>query len=111
MRITQIADCIRATVLFGADKTDNITDACGSDMMSDVLAYANGKGMLITGLVNPQVIRTAHMLDMHAVVFARGKMPTAEMIALAAENDIAVLFTEMGMFEVCGLLYGAGLGG
>ena len=110
MKVSQIADQIRATVLSGADMDDDIQAACGSDMMSDVLAYANGKGMLITGLVNPQVVRTAHMLDMHCIVFARGKTPTAEMVSLAADNGIAVMVTEMGMFEACGLLYGAGLG-
>ncbi len=110
MNITTIAGCIKGRILAGADMKDEIMTACGSDMMSDVLAFANGKGMLITGLVNPQVIRTIHMLDMRCVIFARGKVPTPEMLQLAEENGIAVLVTDMGMFEACGLLYAAGLG-
>ncbi|HPF54220.1 MAG TPA: hypothetical protein PLM48_06220 [Clostridia bacterium] len=87
-----------------------VENACGSDMMSDVLAFALDHGILLTGLVNAQVIRTAHMMDMCCVAFLRGKTPTPETCRLAEENGIAVLLSEMGMYEACGLLYEQGLG-
>ena len=83
--------------------------ACGSDMMSDVLAYVKDQAVLLTGLVNSQVIRTAEMMDMNCVVFVRSKMPTAEMIALAEESGIVLLATEKRMYEACGILYSNGL--
>ena len=78
-------------------------------MMSDVLAYVKDQAVLITGLVNSQVIRTAEMMDMNCVVFVRSKMPTAEMIALAEESGIVLLATEKRMYEACGILYSNGL--
>ena len=79
-------------------------------MMSDVLAYVKNQAVLLTGLVNLQVIRTAGMMDMHCIVFVRSKMPTEEMLAAAAEHDIVVMTTNLRMYEACGMLYNNGLG-
>ena len=78
--------------------------------MSDVLAYVKDQGVLITGLVNPQVIRTAMMMDMRCIVFVRSKRPTPEMLDLAKEHHIAVLASDSRMYEACGKLYSNGLG-
>jgi predicted transcriptional regulator len=97
-------------VLVGEDRLDEQVDtACGSDLMSDVLAYAENEAVLLTGLVNPQVIRTAEMMDIVCLVFVRGKEPTEAMIKLAEERSIVLMSTEKGMFTSCGLLYVAGL--
>ena len=85
--------------------------ACGSDMMSDVLAYVKDQAVLLTGLNNPQVVRTAEMMDMHCVVFVRGKQPDEQILKLADMRGIAVLTTDLPMFTACGLLYDAGLRG
>lgn len=82
-----------------------------SDMMSDVLAYANDKTVLITGLNNPQVIRTAEMLDISLVVMVRGKHPSLETIKLAEENNITIIVTNNIMFKTCGVLYEKGMEG
>ena len=74
-------------------------------MMSDVLAFVKDQTALLTGLVNPQVVRTAMMVDMRCIVFVRGKNPTPEMIELAEENHIVLLSTELRMYEACGRLY------
>ncbi|MBE6576306.1 MAG: hypothetical protein E7654_08555 [Ruminococcaceae bacterium] len=112
MKIQTLVDLLGADVLCGADLLDgNVQSACGSDMMSDVLAYVKEQAVLLTGLVNPQVIRTAMMMDMHCIVFVRGKTPTEEMIALAEESGIVLLSTEERMYGACGKLYAAGLGG
>ena len=89
--------------------SNDVSYAFCSDMMSDVLAYVKEQGVLITGLVNPQVIRTANMMDMVCVIFARGKTPTEEMIELANECGVALMRTGKRSFETCGLLYSAGL--
>lgn len=85
--------------------------ACGSDMMSDVLAFVKDQSILLTGLVNPQVVRTADMMDMICIIFVRGKQPDADMIELADERGIALMSTTHRMFTSCGLLWENGLRG
>ena len=80
-----------------------------SDMMSDVLAFAEDHSVLVTGLCNPQVIRTAEMLDMACIIFVRGKKPDEQMCRMAGEKDMVILSTAFSMFKTCGLLYEAGL--
>ena len=110
MKISEIKDFLDAKVMTGEGILDHeVASACCSDMMSDVLAYVKDQGVLITGLVNPQVIRTANMMDMACVVFARSKIPTKEMIELAEESGIAVMCTDKRAFEASGILYMAGL--
>ncbi len=111
MKIAQICELLEAEVLCGADQMDHeVHSACGSDMMSDVLAYVKDQAVLITGLVNPQVIRTAEMMDMVCIVFVRAKTPTEEMIRLADDAGMVLLRTHKRMYEACGKLYAAGLG-
>jgi len=88
-----------------------ITAACGSDLMSDALAFGENKGILLTGLNNPQSIRTAEMMDIHCVVLVRGKEPDDGLVALANEKDIVVLKSKHSMYTSCGILYMAGLVG
>ena len=111
MKIRQIAALRGAEVLVGEEHLEEeVLSACGSDMMSDVLAYVKDQAVLLTGLVNPQVIRTAMMMDMRCVVFVRSKRPSPEMLELAAESGLAVMTTAMRMYESCGRLYSSGLG-
>ena len=86
-----------------------IIGGCGSDLMSDVLAAVKPGAVLLTGLCNPQVVRTAQMADVRAVIFLRGKQPTPEMIELATQKNIPIISSQKGMFELCGQLYTAGL--
>ncbi len=112
MTIGDIANILSAKVLVGKDKTDiEVLTACGSDMMSDVLAFVKDQSVLLTGLVNIQTVRTAIMMDMVCIVFVRGKKPAESLLALARENDIAVLGTDLPMFPACGKLYSNGLRG
>ncbi len=111
MKIREIASLLGADILCGEALLDEeVQSACGSDMMSDVLAYVKDQGVLVTGLVNPQVIRTAMMMDMRCIVFVRSKRPTPEMLDLAREHHIAVLASCSRMYEACGKLYASGLG-
>jgi hypothetical protein len=94
----------------GEEKSDlEILSACGSDLMSDVMAFVKERVLLLTGLVNPQVIRTAELMDICGVIFVRGKNPSADMIDMAKESDIILGGTKLPMFISCGKLYEAGL--
>ena len=112
MKISTIRELLEAEVLCGAEHLDvDVHSACGSDMMSDVLAYVKDQAVLVTGLNNPQVIRTADMMDMVCVVYVRGKRPDALSLELAVESNICVLTTKTPMFACCGILYENGLRG
>ncbi len=112
MKICEIKDLLGAEVLCGEDMLEHdVSSACCSDMMSDVLAYVKEQAVLLTGLVNPQVVRTAEMMDMKCIVFVRGKKPDESMIELAKENGIPLLRTKREMFTSCGILYENGLRG
>lgn len=112
MTINDIKTLLNADLLSGENLLSNeVHTACGSDMMSDVLAFVKDQAVLLTGLLNPQVVRTAEMMDIICIVFVRGKTPDEAVINLAAEMNIAVLSTDMRMFEACGILYTEGLGG
>lgn len=111
MKIRELVSLLDADALCCEDCLDDeIINACGSDMMSDVLAFVKDQTALLTGLVNPQVIRTAMMVDMPCVVFVRGKCPSPDMIALAKDNSIVLLTSRLRMYEACGRLYVKGLG-
>ena len=112
MTVNEISARVNATLLTGAAHLDGeISRAFGSDMMSDALAYADSHTILLTGLCNLQVLRTAEMLDIPVILFVRGKQPDAAMLELAEENDICLLTTQLTMFNSCGILYEAGLRG
>ena len=112
MYLKEIRDILDAEVLCGEDKLDvEALSACGSDFMSDVLAYVKNQAVLLTGLVNPQVIRTADMMEMKCIIFVRGKRPDATMLALAEARDIVVMTTALPMYPSCGKLYMNGLQG
>ena len=112
MKIITMKELLDAEVVCNEDGLSrHVYSACGSDMMSDVLAYVKDQAVLLTGLVNSQVIRTAEMMDMVCIVFVRSKEPTEEMIELAKESGIVLLKTSKRMYEACGKLYMNGLNG
>ena len=112
MKLSAIREILDATVLSGEEHLDReVLAACGSDFMSDVLAYVKDQAVLLTGLNNPQVVRTADMMDMVCIVFVRGKRPDDMLLSLAEERGIAVMTTDLTMFTACGLLYEKGLRG
>ncbi len=111
MTVNDIIRILKADVIFPEDLDAEVKTACGSDMMSDVLAYVKDQSVLLTGLMNPQVVRTAEMMDMVCIVFVRGKTPDETIINLAKNRGITLLSTPYRMFTACGLLYSNGLGG
>lgn len=112
MKISEVKKILDAKFLSGEDMIDSeVFSACGSDLMSDVLAFVKDQALLLTGLINPQVIRTAEMMDIKAIVFVRGKIPEENIIALAEERKIILMTTEYPLYIACGMLYSGGLKG
>ena len=110
MKISTMKELLEAEVLCCEENLGrHVYSACGCDLMSDVLAYVKDQAVLLTGLVNPQVIRTAVMMDMVCIVFVRSKDPTPEMLSLAKESGIVVMSTDKRLYEACGILYSNGL--
>lgn len=110
MKLSEIKDILDAKVLCGEDNLDiEVKSAFASDMMSDVLAYVNNEALLLTGLCNPQVVRTAELMDMKCIVIVRGKKPDEVILELARQKGIVVLVSALLMYEASGRLYGAGL--
>ncbi len=112
MKISTMKALLDAEVLCCEENVEkHVYSACGCDLMSDVLAYVKDQAVLLTGLINPQVIRTAVMMDMLCIVFVRSKEPSEEMLTLAKESGIVVMTTEKRLYEACGILYANGLVG
>lgn len=112
MLLSKVQGILEAEVLSGENLQEiDVHSACGCDLMSDVLAYVKDQALLLTGLVNPQVVRTAEMMDIIAICFVRGKRPDDEIIKLAKEKNITLITTEHPLYTACGLLYQAGLEG
>ena len=110
MKISTVKEILNADVVCGEELLDEeVFSAFGCDLMSDVLAFVKNQALLLTGLVNPQVVRTAEMMDMKAIVFVRGKTPDEEVIELAKNKDIILLKTDERLYPACGKLYNAGL--
>jgi predicted transcriptional regulator len=112
MTLAEIKDLLDADVIVGEDMLDlDVSKGFAADLMSDVLAFAKEGSILLTGLTNPLVVRTAETLDLRAIIFVRGKRPSPEAVRLAQEKNIPLLGTRNILFESCGKLYAAGMRG
>ncbi len=109
MKISEIATLINARIVSDIKEDKKIEKAFSSDLMSDVLTLDDGNILLITGLANIQLIRTAEMADIEVVLLARGKKATNDMIQLANENGLVILETPFSLFRASGILYSNGL--
>ncbi len=112
MKLSEVRDILGAKVFTGEDIIESEVDsAFGSDLMSDVLAFVNDRVLLLTGLVNLQVVRTAEMMDISAIVFVRGKYPDENIINLAKSKNMVIMSTAHTMYVASGKLYSNGLAG
>ena len=110
MKLKDVKELLNADVLCGEDQLDNdIEGVFASDFMSDILAFTHDQKLLVTGMMNPQVIRTAEMVDFQCVVFIRGKVPSEDIIELARECGMIVMTSKLLMFTSCGILYTNGM--
>lgn len=112
VKLSEVVEILGAKVLTGEDYLDTeVASACGCDLMSDVLAFVKDRALLLTGLMNPQVVRTAEMMDISAIVFVRGKDPDESIIEMAKAKDMVIMTTELPLYIACGELYTNGLVG
>ena len=112
MTMEEVREILEAKVLIGGERMEEpVETACGSDLMSDVLAFVKEKTVLITGLINPHVVRTSEMLDITCIVFSRGKKPSEEILEMAEEVGITVISSPLTTYTACGELYTHGLPG
>ena len=112
MTIEEIKEILEAEVITGSDNLKmEVKIGCAADLMSDVLAFAKPGAILLTGLTNPQVVRTVEIADVKAICFVRGKKPDENTIKLANDKNLILLMTHLPMFESCGRLYKKGLVG
>jgi len=112
MKLSEIGKLLSCEFLYGKDNVDpDVTMVMGSDMMSDVLAFAKPGALLVTGLTNSQSVRTADIADAVGIVYVRGKKPDAQTVKLGRELAITLMSTEMSMVDTCAVLYAAGLRG
>jgi hypothetical protein len=107
LTLESVRELLNAQVFNGGDLSVRVRDVGAADLMSDVLALSKPGMLLLTGLVSTQVMRTAFVVDLSAVVFVRGKKPGEAVLAVARETGVPVLGTSMTMFEAAGVLYGA----
>ena len=112
MKLAEIRDVLQCEVLTGRDDlSTEVETVVASDGMSEILAFAHPCALMITGLTNVQSVWTADIANVRAIVYIRGKRPEEKAINLARENNIPVLATGLGMFDVCGILRELGLKG
>jgi predicted transcriptional regulator len=112
MKLADIKETLHAEVIVGhEDLNEHVTAGTGSDLMSDILRGPTSGVLLLTGLNNIQVIRTAVIAGVKAVVLVRGKMPSSEMINHARDHKLPLLSTPFTMYSSCGRLFGKGLRG
>lgn len=109
MKLSEVKEILSARVWTG-DIDGEVNSACGCDLMSDVLAFVKDKALLLTGLMNLQVVRTAEMMDITTIVFVRGKEPDEALTELAKSENITLMSTEYPLYVACGKLYEKGLG-
>lgn len=110
MELVKIVELVEGDVLAGNDHLGiEIKGVFAADLMSDVLTSTEPDGILLTGLCNPQVVRTALCADVRAIVLVRGKEPSEELIEIAREHEIPLVSSSLGMYDICGRLYQAGL--
>jgi len=108
----EVMDILNARLLVGRKLLNTeVKTAFSADLLSDVLAYARPGSVLLTGLTNPQVVRTASVLDIAAIILVRGKIPPAETLRLAEELGVPMLATHYILFESSGRLYSRGMVG
>jgi len=112
MTLQEIRQLLQCEVLTQGDNLQlDVNQVVASDGMSEILAFAKSKELMITGLTNIQSIRTADIAGVSAVIYCRGKRPEKKVIEFARLKHIPVLVTKMGMFDICGVLYSKGLKG
>lgn len=112
MKVYEIKDILEAEVLSGENHLDKtVIGAGGADIMEAFLAAVTKDAAILTGLTTDDVIRTAKVASVAAVVFVRGKKPSDNTIRLAQTYELPTMVTRLSLFVASGKLYMYGLRG
>ncbi len=106
MQLTEIAMILDARFLVGKEfASKEVFKVGASDLMSDILAADSDGSLILTGLATQQIVRTASVAGVSAIILIRGKVPSKEVIDLAKEENLPLLTTSLSMFVSSGRLY------
>jgi predicted transcriptional regulator len=112
LKLREVKEILEANIIIGNEKLDmEVYTAFGADLMSDVMAFAKAGSLLLTGLTNAQVVKTAASRNIAAIILVRGKEPSTEAVDMAKELQIPILTTKYILFETAGILYSKGIVG
>jgi len=104
MTFTALCQRIGAEILVAPGPDREVRTVCASDLLSDILASRQEEFAILTGMVSPQVIRTAEVVDAVGIVFVRGKALAPNIVALARARGVPIAVTDHCMFAACALL-------
>ncbi len=93
------------------DDSADLSGGYVSDLLSDALANAPGKGVLVTIQTHMNVVAVAVHADLSAVIFASGRSPEASVVRKAVEEKIPLFVSSASAFDIVGKLYSLGLRG
>ena len=111
MTFKKIIETLEADVILDEGGKDlDILSVCSSDLLSDLLDFAKKpQAILITGMINTHVVRTAEIADIRAIAFVLNKKPEKDTIGMARQEGIPLIVTRLSRFTACGRLYMEGL--
>jgi predicted transcriptional regulator len=110
LKIAEICKVLDGEVVaYEAGMGQEVEEICAADLMSDVLAFTTPGALLLTGLANVQSVITAHVAEVKAIVYVRGKRPDADAVRLAEQKSIPLVASPLSMFTACGRLFEKGL--
>jgi redox-sensing transcriptional repressor len=106
MKMQELANKIGALVLTTGDSGQHtVTKIYAGDRVSDLLNEASDQTLLVTNLVNLQMVRMAELMEVPGICFVDGVDPGREVIDLANHNNTLLMVSPLGVFETCGLIY------
>jgi hypothetical protein len=111
MTLQEIIDQLNLTVLTAPRDFQRIkpTGGYASDLLSCVMAGAQGGAIWITLQAHNNIVAVAALLELSAIIITEGAMPDPETIAKANEEEIPLLATDEFIYPVAGKLWEMGL--
>jgi len=88
-----------------------ITGGYVSDLLSDVLAHAEGGVLWVTLHIHQNIVGVASHKDLAGIVLVQGRVPEKDTVAMAEQESIPIMVTDLSAFELVGRLYKAGIRG
>ncbi len=80
-----------------------------SDMLSDVMAGGKAGNVWVTVQTHKNVIAAANLVDIAAIIIARGKNVPEDTIQMADRVGLTLFSTDLDTYQIAVKLYEAGL--